>query len=428
MKFKYYEKSKVTLILWITLFSVVMFSCSEDEDLKPDEEEILPPIELPCNYFTEDRVLVNDPQRPVDYLIDCYMNISGSTSINIEPGVVIAFESDAGMRIAGTTHFEAVGTSSEPIIFTGTSKNKGHWRGLMFYSSNSNNVLQYALIEYAGGKEFSSSSPVYGGSIAVAHETAISFDHVTISKGKSHGMQLTGRASSVATANLKIAGNDGVPVQVAAYQAHILDESSEFYGNSSNFVNIVSDNYEIKETVSWKKLDVPYLVDSRVHLNNNGHLTIEAGAEVQFKPQGYLQAASSSNSHNVSLKIKGTADEPVHLKAHNGSNWGGIYYAFTQEENVIDHAVIEHAKGDYPVGNKSNSGAIYMHANPKLQISNTTFKDLPNYAAYAYTGASTSEPELPNFSASGNTYINVAKGDADLGYLGWGNGSSNHNP
>ena len=403
----------------------IAFSCQEKEE--PQAEE-LPPIALACDYFNQDRALVNDPERPVDYLIDCFMNINGSSSITIEPGTVIAFSENAGMRIDGTTKFEAMGNSNEPIVFTGTSKSKGHWRGLIFYSSNNSNILQHVEIEYAGGTPFSTTSPAYGGSVAVAHQTSIKFDHLKISNGGSHGMQLTGRESTILASNLTINGNEGVPVQISAYQAHIFDQSSSFSGNSSDYINIVPENYEITQTVSWESLDVPYLVDGRVHIQNNGHLTINEGTEVQFKSGGYLQVASSSNTHNLSLKIQGTASNPVILRGQDGSSWAGISYAFTQENNEIDYAIIENARGDLPVGNITNTGAIYMRANPRLEVTNTIFRDLPNYAFYAYTGASTNQPELPNFITSNNTYTNVTKGSPDLAHLGWGNGSTNHNP
>ena len=152
---------------------------------------------------------------------------------------------------------------------------------------------------------------------------------------------------------------------------------------------------------------------------------IEAGVEMEFKPESYLQAAdgSTDSGNELSLRIQGTASAPVHLKAHDGNSWGGIYFGFTQQNNTIAHAIIEHAKGDYPVGNLQNSGAIYMHANPRITVSNTTFKDLPNYAFYAYTGASSNQPPLPNLSLGNNTFTDVGKGQ-----LGWGDGRTTHYP
>ncbi|HLW41019.1 MAG TPA: hypothetical protein VKY82_01465, partial [Flavobacterium sp.] len=90
------------------------------------------------------------------------------------------------------------------------------------------------------------------------------------------------------------------------------------------------------------------------------------------------------------------------LKAYNGTNWGGIMFGFTQENNVINHAIIENAKGDFPVGNHQNTGAIYLHASPKLTVSNTTFKDLQNCTFYALY-----DDYFENLTVTNITYDNV---------------------
>lgn len=398
-----------------------LISCEKNEDEEP-VEEILPPILLACDHFNTAQVLVNDPQRPVDYIIECWTRVQGS--LEIQPGVVIAFEEDAGMLVdLDNQLFEISGTEQEPVILTGTVQQKGHWRGIYFTEAhNPSNIISHTIIEFAGSELLKSSSPTLGGSIALRGVSGtppqnLTLDHVEISNGGSYGLDLTTN-SLVSLSNLTITANEGVPVKAAANQAHLLDQTSTLSGNSSDFVNIVSENYEIQDmTVSWKQLDVPYLVDGRVHIKEGGHLTIEEGVEIQFQPEGYLQTAALLPPYDVSLQILGTSNNPVHLLAANGSNWGGIYYSFTQEDNRITHAIIEQAKGDFPVGNLTNSGAIYMHADPRLSVTNTSFADLPNHAFYAYTGASTLQPDLPNFTSSNNTFTNIGGNE-----LGWGGG------
>lgn len=433
MKTAFYSKNKnlIKLLGVFTLFSLTLFSCSKDNDPQP-EEEVLPPIELACDYFNEDRVLTNDPQRPVDYRISCWANVQGS--LKIEPGVVIEFENHAGLMVnLDNKVFEIKGTASEPVILTGTSKQKGYWRGIFLTEAhNPNNLIEHTVIEYAGSQDLKPTSPIYEGSLAlrgVSSTTpmALTLNHVEISNGGSVGLDFHGiqTNATVSVSNLVITGNNDVPVKVSAEMAHVFDNTSSYAGNASDFLNITTSNYQIKDkTVAWQKLDVPYLVDGRVEVAEGGHLTIEAGVEIEFKSGGHIMASGFLPPYNLSLKIQGTAAEPVHLKAHNGTNWGGLYYSFTQENNIIDHAIIEHAKGDIPSGNIENTGAIYMHADPRLTVSNTTFRDLPNYAFFAYTGASPYQPALPNLSRSNNTYNNVAKGDSSMGHLGWG---STHN-
>src|SRR5690606_38195150 len=392
-----YKTNKMLLKFFgaLALFSLLLSGCSKKEGPEPEpnpepepEEELLPPIELACDYFGEDRVLTNDPQRPVDYLISCWANVQGS--LKIEPGVVIEFENHAGLMVnLYNKVFEIKGTASEPVILTGTSKQKGYWRGIFLTEAhNPNNLIEHTVIEYAGSQNLKPTSPIYEGSLAlrgVSSTTpmALTLNHVEISNGGSVGLDFHGiqTNATVSVSNLVITGNNDVPVKVSAEMAHVFDNTSSYAGNASDFLNITTSNYQIKDkTVAWQKLDVPYLVDGRVEVAEGGHLTIEAGVEMEFKSGGHIMASGFLPPYNLSLKIQGTAAEPVHLKAHNGTNWGGLYYSFTQENNIIDHAIIEHAKGDIPSGNIENTGAIYMHADPRLTVSNTTFRDLPNYA------------------------------------------------
>lgn len=405
------RKRRIRLFAVCILVGVTLSNCSKDCDCDPGPEQVeLPPIELACDYFSEDRVLTNDPQRPVDYLISCWSRVEGSLSI--EPGVIIEFENHAGLLVdLDDKVFEIKGTSEEPVVLTGTTKQKGYWRGIFFTEAhNPNNIIEHTIIEYAGSQNLTSSSPIYEGSLALRGVSgttpqALTLNHVEISNGGSVGLDYHGieKNATVSTSNLTITGNEGVPVKVSAEMAHIFDNTSLYAGNASDFFNITTSYYEIEDqTVTWQKLDVPYLVDGRVSIAEGGHLTIEAGVEMQFKSGAYLQPYGFLPPYNLSLKILGTATEPVHLKAHNGTNWGGIQFGFTQEANIISHAIIENAKGDFPVGNIQNTGAIYLHARPALSIENTVFKDLQNCVFYGY-GTNPFE----NVTVSNLTFENV---------------------
>src|SRR5690606_769118 len=189
MKTAFYSKNKnlIKLLGVFTLFSFTLFSCSKDNDPQP-EEEVLPPIELACDYFSEDRVLTNDPQRPVDYVIGCYANVQGS--LKIEPGVVIELENHAGLRVnLNSKVYEIKGTATNPVILTGTSKQKGHWRGIFLTEAhNQNNLIEHTVIEYAGSQNLTEASPIYEGSLAIRGVSgttpqALTLNHVEIKNG-----------------------------------------------------------------------------------------------------------------------------------------------------------------------------------------------------------------------------------------------------
>ncbi|WP_297337892.1 hypothetical protein [Algoriphagus sp.] len=374
----------------ISCFSVILFSCDRDEDSEPVEEE-LPPIALDCNYFSENRILENDPRRPIDYVISCYTNVQGS--LRIEAGVVIAFENHAGMRVdLDNQLFEVIGTETEPVIFTGTRAQNGFWRGIYFTEAhNANNIIEHAVIEYAGSQPLKETSPIYEGALALRGVSgtppqALTLTNVEIRQSGNHGLDFSGLETnaSVSVSQVTITENNGFPVKVSANMAHIFDASSSFEGNGSDFINIVEDHYEINSTVTWADLNVPYLVDSRIHIKDGGNLTLEAGSEFYFEPEAYIQPydGSTDGGADLSLKILGTSTEQVLLAAANGTNWGGIQFGFTQEDNQISHAIIENARGDFFAGNQTNTGAIYLHARPRLSIDNTIFRNLPNCAFY----------------------------------------------
>ena len=83
----------------ISAFAAFAFiSCNSDDDA-PDEPivEVIPPIILDCGYFNENFNihLTDDPNAPVDFIINCDPKINGD--LIIDAGVVIAFESNAGL-------------------------------------------------------------------------------------------------------------------------------------------------------------------------------------------------------------------------------------------------------------------------------------------------------------------------------------------
>src|SRR5690606_16392590 len=141
----------------IGLVSLMIFACSSDDDvdetLDPTNptEEIVEPIILDCGIFSESEVhLTDDPNAPVDYIMNCDPVVDGD--LTIDPGVVIAFKSDAGMRIGkyGNGKVQMKGTAEKPIVLTGVNKSKGSWRGIQISSDNKANVMEYVTVEYAG--------------------------------------------------------------------------------------------------------------------------------------------------------------------------------------------------------------------------------------------------------------------------------------
>ena len=116
--------------------------------------EVVDPVEpeLPCN-ISDDFVFENDPNRSVDYTIDCETLITGN--VRIEPGTVIEFSNSGSLVINDGGHLKAIGTEDMKIIFRGDIDGQGTWRGIHFKSNSLNNVLDFCEITNAGNEAWS---------------------------------------------------------------------------------------------------------------------------------------------------------------------------------------------------------------------------------------------------------------------------------
>lgn len=89
-------KFKTLLVLFVV--GLVFTGCSTDDSVDPEPQGNKPAIILDCHYFQDnpEAVLHDDLEAPIDYIVTCMMAIDGN--LIIEPGVVIAFEQDAGLN------------------------------------------------------------------------------------------------------------------------------------------------------------------------------------------------------------------------------------------------------------------------------------------------------------------------------------------
>ncbi len=79
--------------------------------------------------------------------------ISETIGINIGwkilPGTIIEFGRDVVLRIEDG-YMDATGTKDNKIIFRGADASKGFWRGILFYTNSSKNIIEFAEISGGG--------------------------------------------------------------------------------------------------------------------------------------------------------------------------------------------------------------------------------------------------------------------------------------
>ncbi|MEL7222910.1 MAG: hypothetical protein AAGJ93_16430, partial [Bacteroidota bacterium] len=135
-----------------TLFSASLFwsACEEDPLIEPPIETA--PTTLACDFFSSGtaQTLTNDPNKPVDYIVNCVMDLE--VAVDIEPGTVVEFAAGAGWYVRPSGSLKAVGTAANPITLNGMTATAGYWKGILFDSDNPNNRLEFIDIShYVGG-------------------------------------------------------------------------------------------------------------------------------------------------------------------------------------------------------------------------------------------------------------------------------------
>ena len=74
-----------------------------------------------------------------------------NSPLTIEAGNELIFGYGTGLRINTNGYLKALGISTDPILFTGSTAQAGHWKGICFYRAPlAQNAIDYATVEYGG--------------------------------------------------------------------------------------------------------------------------------------------------------------------------------------------------------------------------------------------------------------------------------------
>ncbi|MGO3706355.1 MAG: right-handed parallel beta-helix repeat-containing protein [Mesonia hippocampi] len=355
---------------------MLLSSCSEDDDVATEPEaEILPPIVLDCDYFKEDRILENDPQRPVDYIISCEAKVT--KDLIIEPGVVLAFSEDASLILEKESSFKMEGTEDKPIILTGEVAEKGLWRGVLIESNKTSNSMKYVTIEYAGSKSASHRGDMYPAGLQIAMDGDVTIDHCKFQYCKDNGLYWTS-TKYISITNSVFTKND-VPIKTRGNnQIKLYNNTNDYTGNTHDYVHmqfpsISNDNKKI----TWKKINVPYFITTRVYNRfdvDHAQLIIEPGTDI-------IMATAETHLRirgDASITAVGTTSSPIVFRGENDvkASWGYILIQSGNALNEIGHVSIKNAGNS--MGNIK--AAVQIAYGSYLNIHNANFKNNAGYA------------------------------------------------
>lgn len=390
-------KIKFKTILFVFVAGMALAACKKDDPIEPDPQENNGPTILNCNSFQQNNpdaiLILTNRSAGVDYIIvDCVASVE--VDLVIEPGVEIEFSDGTGLHVRQQGSINALGSESEPIVFTGVTKEQGSWKGIITSSQKVKNRFEYVTMEYAGdGGLTSNSEPA---SLILLGDSYFRLNNVTIMNGLNYGVAAQGLNYNVEINNCHIT-NCNIPIYAEGNVVSFIS-GGDFSGNTIDVIRLSTANIN-GTNHTWKDLGVPYRNANDLTIDGGAKLTIDPGVVIEFEDTKGIVLDKMFDTGSALIAI-GTPSNPITFTGVTKvpGAWKAISIRrSTSVQNKIDNVLIEYA------GGAGAGGAVEMWVDPVLTVTNTIFKDIDACALYSKYSQTN-----PNLTESDNTLVDVS--------------------
>ena len=320
------------------------------------------------------------------YRVDGTVTVSDAT-LTIEPGVTIIMSDDAVVEVLGeAAALVAVGTASEPITFTGSIEEPGHWRSVDILSQSPDNRLEHVQFAY-GGSEQRCCEGNREPTMVLVSDGRVSIKDSVFAFSGGNGLDVLDTSDLAEFSGNLFLNNEGAPVRIRAGLVGALDSGSNYLGDPARphgdaFIEVQASS--VDEDATWPWTNLPFR--SREGLETNvATLTLAAGVSVQFDDNTGLIVGGEGT-----LVAVGEAETPIQLvgAVDDVGTWKGAIVASTSRNNRLAFVEIANAgqsvwccEGDREVT------ALLLESESRLGIEGTTFRDSGGYGLQALPGS-----------------------------------------
>lgn len=336
-----------------------------------------------------------------DYVVQTSLSISTGT-LTVEPGTIVGFEKELGLRVTSAAGLVAAGTEAEPIVLTGTTAERGFWKGVSLEGrSFSENVVTHTTIQYTGGASISQREDA---NLMISADVTVRLEHSTLRHAEGYGLFLGSGANVVGGGNNRMTSNSLGAAYVAASEAeHLKPGGDLLLGNDVDVVTV--DPNRLDNEHVWPSATYRVLRTGPQELNVFGLLTLSPGTEIRIVGD---QAVLVWNTGG--LNAVGTASNPIRITGDEAvpGHWRGMAFVGSEHaSNALEHVIIEYG-GSTAIGagashranltlGQAGAGTI-----SRVRITNSSFRGSADFGIYARL-----ESELVDFT--GNSFTgNVA--------------------
>ncbi len=306
------------------------------------------------------------------YTVDFPLFLQG-TSLSMEPGVEVTFAASAGLTLSGGAVLSAVGTAEDKVVLQGETADPANWSGLSFLDApSSDNRLEHTVIDGAASVSVSANSR-----LVVSASELRGSDEVGLEADDGAEVTINGTTFT----------DHERPLSVGYSSAPGVASDNTFMNNEDQAVLVTGST--LTDAATWAALAVPWELESRVSLQ--AALTLDPGVTVMVRQDQSILVTTDGQ-----LNATGAADAPITftgVEAEVGY-WVGIEFSSNSSNNVLEHAVVEYAGGDDWYGGGDAAAALFVPAEGRLTLRNTTLRHSAWYGLLASNDA-----ELGDFTA-----------------------------
>ncbi len=406
--------SLVSSIDWLLLLIIacmlnMLTSCKKEVEVNPGPVAPTPapvvvdPLPLTGVISTKTTLVdrVQDPGLP-DYIVT--KNIDVNAELNVNPGVMIAFERDTRMNVNDNGGLLiARGTADKKIKFVGLQRTKGYWLGIAHYSGSNANVLEHVEVQHAGSRPLYSTikSALFlsGGSKA-----QIALKNTLFAQNDGYGVYVYEGGLLREFANNAFSGNTEAGILLDAVNVVKLDRATSFKGgNGRDVVEVTSSAVSGASEVVWAGFadKTPYRI--------TGELTITTGFRLEPGVTMEMNRDVPIRINNEAyMTAKGTDTEKIVFTGadRTAGFWRGIISYSPSAKNVLENAEVSNAGSVAIVSGKKANVAVYGNK-AAMTISKSRIVGSGGHGVYVSYGASANADLSTANTFTGNASANV---------------------
>jgi hypothetical protein len=340
----------------------------------------------------------------VPYYLEGGIGATGDWTIEAGNTLIMSKETEVTIS-TDTSALIAKGTATNPILFTGATKQRGAWKGITFdNSNNTRNALAYATVEYAGDTTHDTDAAAVK-LTADSHGVQLSMTQTKLHESLGWGLYLAGSAVLPSFTGNTMTKNTLGPVSADSEATYQLLPASTYSGNDVDRV-VVRGQWASK-SVTWQDLKVPYLLQGSLRPTNQSVLTIAPGVTLIMGKGAWISVGQESGAaQDNGLHAVGTPSQPITITGleKTAGYWESIVFDGTLNgANALDYCTIEYGGGGAAKGwggmivaSSDSHGVAVSIANSKIQ----------NSAVYGVWQGKWASVEL-----TGTTFASCASGD-----------------